>query len=137
MMQDYWNTDESLVRFIRACEKENIGYLALLVCIAGEVDAQESLHTFCGIQYSKHSYRPRKGSVRLDIIKMRKILQEKRITLKTMSKLMGYTPVYISRTLYETRKQGYVHKNKRFVDKCEKILGLPKGALIKKEDENG
>ena len=134
---DYWNVDESLKRFIHTCHKNNIGYLALLVCITGDVDPQESLHTFCGIQYKPHSYTPRKGSVRLDIIKLRDILREKKITLKEMSRMMGVTPVYISRTLYETRMQGFVHKNKKFVDKAEKVLNLPKGTLIKKEDENG
>ena len=134
---DYWNVDESLVRFIHTCHKNNIGYLALLVCIAGDIDPQESLHTFCGIQYKPHSYTPRKGTVPLDIIKLREVLREKGITQKAMSQMMGVTQVYISRTIYECRKRGYVNNNKRFVDKLEKLLNLPKGALIKKEDKHG
>lgn len=137
MMVDYWNVDESLARFIHTCHKENIGYLALLVCIAGDISPQESLYTFCGIHWKPHRYAPRKGTVRLDTHKLKRVLKERGITQGRMSEMMGLSHVYITRIFFETNERGYINKQKKFVDKLEKILKLPKGSLIKREDENG
>lgn len=134
MMIDYWNADEMLARWIGACHKENIGYLALLVCIAGNVSAQESLFTFAGIHWKPHRYAPRKGTVRLDTKKLKRAIKEKGITQQEMSKLMGVSKIYMTRTFYEANERGYINKNRKFVEKCEKVLNLPKGSLIKKED---
>lgn len=134
MMIDYWNADEMLARWIGACHKENIGYLALLVCIAGNVSAQESLFTFAGIHWKPHRYRPRKGTVQLDTKKLKRAIKEKGLTQQEMSKLMGVSKIYMTRTFYEANERGYINKNRKFVEKCEKVLNLPKGSLIKKED---
>ena len=133
-MQDFWNKDEQLLRFILACDKQNIGYLALLVCITGDIDAQESLHTFCGIKWKPHRYTPRKGTVPLDIVKLRDVLCEKKMTQTKISQIMGLKRVYLAQIFYEAKANGYINKNKKFVEKMEKVLNLPKGTLIKKGD---
>ena len=133
-MMDYWNADEQLARFIHACRKENIGYLALLVCIAGDISAQESLFTFAGIHWKPHRYRPRKGTVKLDTRKLKRVLKERGISQQEMSKMMGVSKIYMTRTFYESKERGYINKHKNFVKKCEKVLNLPEGSLIKKED---
>ena len=133
-MMDYWNNDEMLARFIGACHKGNIGYLALLVCIAGGVSAQESLFTFAGIHWKPHRYRPRKGTVKLDTQKLKRVLKERGISQQEMSKMMGVSKIYMTRTFYESNERGYINKHKNFVKKCEKVLNLPEGSLIKKED---
>ena len=133
-MMDYWNNDEMLARFIGACHKGNIGYLALLVCIAGGVSAQESLFTFAGIHWKPHRYRPRKGTVKLDTQKLKRVLKERGISQQEMSKMMGVSKIYMTRTFYESNERGYINKHKNFVEKCEKVLNLPEGSLIKKED---
>lgn len=133
-MMDYWNNDEMLARFIGACHKGNIGYLALLVCIAGDISAQESLFTFAGIHWKPHTYRPRKGTVRLDTRKLKRVLKERGISQQEMSKMMGVSKIYMTRTFYESNERGYINKHKNFVKKCEKVLDLPEGSLIKKED---
>ena len=133
-MMDYWNNDEMLARFIGACHKGNIGYLALLVCIAGGVSAQESLFTFAGIHWKPHRYRPRKGTVKLDTHKLKRVLKERGISQQEMSKMMGVSKIYMTRTFYESNERGYINKHKNFVKKCEKVLNLPEGSLIKKED---
>ena len=133
-MMDYWNNDEMLARFIGACHKGNIGYLALLVCIAGDISAQESLFTFAGIHWKPHRYRPRKGTVKLDTHKLKRVLKERGISQQEMSKMMGVSKIYMTRTFYESNERGYINKHKNFVKKCEKVLNLPEGSLIKKED---
>lgn len=133
-MMDYWNNDEMLARFIGACHKGNIGYLALLVCIAGDISAQESLFTFAGIHWKPHRYRPRKGTVKLDTRKLKRVLKERGISQQEMSKMMGVSKIYMTRTFYESNERGYINKHKNFVKKCEKVLNLPEGSLIKKED---
>lgn len=133
-MMDYWNNDEMLARFIGACHKGNIGYLALLVCIAGDISAQESLFTFAGIHWKPHRYRPRKGTVKLDTQKLKRVLKERGISQQEMSKMMGVSKIYMTRTFYESNERGYINKHKNFVKKCEKVLNLPEGSLIKKED---
>lgn len=131
-MNDPWNTDESRCGFIRTCYKENIGWYALALCILG-ADHFEVLNTFCGIQTNldnkNRKHRKRKDVVPIDIDKLRQIMKAKEISQRKLAELTQCSRTVISTMFSDGRKR------KVFVDRLEKSLDLPSGALIKEGEK--
>ena len=127
---DYWNADDMLARFLNAGRKENSGVIALLVCIAGNIPANEALSVFCGI--NTKAYAPRRTSEPLDINKLRLGMDAKRMTHKEMCKAIHRSRGTISRLYFDNQGKKYCYKSKRFIRDCEKALGMAEGELIYK-----
>ena len=127
---DPWNVDESRCGFIRTCHKENIGWYALALCILG-ADHYEVLQTFCGIHTNidnkNRKHRERKDVVLIDIDKLRNVMKARNISQRKLAEVTKCSRTVIS-TMFSAGR-----KRKVWVDRLEKSLHLPNGALIKKE----
>ena len=130
--KDPWNVDECRCGFIRTCYKKNIGWYALALCILG-ADHYEVLNTFCGIQTNldnkNRKHRKRKDVVPIDIDKLRQIMKAKEISQRKLAELTQCSRTVISTMFSDGRKR------KVFVDRLEKTLDLPSGALIKEGEK--
>ena len=125
---DYWNADEMMCRFIKACTKENVGWLALAVCISGYIDAPTALNVFCGIKASDTT-KGHKGTRRLNIIRLKEIMKERNLTNTDIAKLTGVTKYNVANMFYRFDGDKYVNKVSKFVDNIEKGLGMPTGSM--------
>ena len=127
-MPDYWNADEMRCDFIKACTKENAGVIALAVCIAGHIDAPTALNVFCGIKASD-AYQRHKNTRRLNIIKLRQIMIERKLRNIDIAEMAGSSKYKVADMFYRFEGDKYVNKLSRFVDNLEAGLGLPPGSL--------
>ncbi len=127
-MADYWNADEMRCDFIKACTKENAGVLALAVCIAGHIDAPTALSVFCGVK-AIETHKMHRGSRRLNIIKLRQIMTERKLGNSDIAKMTGASKNNVANMFYRFEGDKYVNKVSSFVDNLEIGLGLPAGSL--------
>ena len=87
-------------RFIRYCKSQNIGVLALALCVAG-ADVYETLHVFCGMPHNGNEGRTRKNVVDVDGQKLRDELQKQGMSRRKLSLLTGISRTTINKLMAE------------------------------------
>ena len=148
MIAEAWSTDflpnwvdtdlleirkpSNVERFIRYCHSQNIGVLALALCIAG-ANQFEVLGVLCGLKYEPSNRKQRCDTEKLDLNKLIYWMGEKRMTHKTMCQAIHRSKGTIGRMFFDNQGKRYCIKSKRFIADCEKALGLNKGDLVYKE----
>lgn len=130
VLSDVEKAPTNLRGFIRHCHRENVGWLALALCIAGADEFEVMSTFFDGVPYKDK--RIRKDVQRLDLFKLKDEMQSKGVTQKMLAKAIGRKQTIISRMFQFGAR--WCNKSRSFVADCEKALGLKKGELIYKED---
>ena len=125
----------NLERFIRYCHSQNIGFLALALCIAG-ADQFEVLGVLCGLKSETNNRKQRSDTDKLDLNKLIYEMGNRGFTHKTMCAAIHRSKGTIARMVYDNQGKRFCHKSKRFIADCENALGLNKGELIYKEGKN-
>ena len=148
MIAEAWSTDflpnwvdtdlleirkpSNVERFIRYCHSQNIGVLALALCIAG-ANQFEVLGVLCGLKYEPSNRKQRCDTEKLDLNKLIYWMGVKKMTHKTMCQAIHRSKGTIGRMCFDNQGKRYCIKSKRFIADCENALGLNKGELIYKE----
>lgn len=115
-------------RFIRYCKSQNIGVLALALCVAG-ADVYETLHVFCGMPHNGNEGRTRRNVVDVDGQRLRDELQKQGISRRRLSLLTGISRTTINKLMAERNPR----RLKTNVKKLEMALNLPRGSLIRRK----
>ena len=134
-----WSTDfvmddiklprpSNLERFVKYCKAENIGVLALALCIAG-ADVYETLHVFCGMSHNGNEGRTRRDVVDVDGERLRDELKKQGMSRRRLSLLTGISRTTINKLMAERNPR----RLKSNVKKLEIALNLPQGSLIRRK----
>ncbi len=137
-----WSTDfpieeirlpkpSNIERFINYCRSQNIGVLALAMCINGS-DIYETLHVMCGMSHNGNEGRTRKNVVNVDQERLKTELKKQKMSRRQLSAMSGISRTTINKLMAERNPR----RLKENVEKLENVLNLPTGSLIKGE-QNG
>lgn len=133
ILSDVEKAPTNLRGFIRHCHRENIGWLALLMCILSDDEYEVMATFFGGIPYRPKEKRIRSGVKKLDLIRLKEEMQKKEMSIQSLANHIGRSASVISR-MYQFGATT-CNKSRGFVADCEKALGLKEDTLVFKEEQ--